>query len=162
MTTGASNRSAAACCTAEDADPPPIRMSAVRRHAQGGEPVEGVAEHAEHAEHGGAGEVLGSEVGPGEPDERAARIGQVGRALAVEVRDEGEPAGVGRAGLRQPVELAEVDAEQPRGGAQDPGGVDGRDQRQVAAGGVGEPRHGAAGVVDGLAGRRRPCRWCRC
>ena len=84
----------------------------MRRDAEGGEAFEGVAQHAEHAEHGGAGEVLGREVGPREPDERAARIGQVRGALAVEVRDEGEPAGVGRTGLCQPVELLEPDAQQ--------------------------------------------------
>ena len=75
--------------------------------------------------------------------ERAGGVGPVRRALAVEVRDEHEPARAGRRAERQRVEAGRVDAEQPGDGVGDLGGVERADERQVAAGGVGEPGDGA-------------------
>ena len=70
----------------------------------------------------------------------------VGGPLAVEVGEQGEPAGPGGGREGETVELLVVDAEQPAHGVGHLRGVEGADQREVASGGVGEPGDDARGV----------------
>ena len=131
--------------------------SLLRRAAEGIGTREQVADHALH---GRSGELGRRHVGA-QAGQRAGRVRPVRRPLAVEVGDEHEAARSRRRLERQRVEPGVVDAEQARHRVGHLGGVHGADQRQVAAGGVGEAgdRAGRVGrrfVGDGEGGAARP------
>ena len=122
----------------EEATPPGGNPGPVER-------VERVEQAADHAFERGAGELRRLRVGP-QTHQRAGGVGEVRRPLAVEVGDHDDPARARCDFQCGAVELGGRQAEQPRDGVGHLGGVEGADQREVAAGGVGESRHRAGGV----------------
>ncbi len=131
------------------------RRAADEEHptGQGSERVGAGKEVAHHALYGGAGQLRRGDVAP-QSREGARRPGPVRGPLPVEVRDQHQAAGTGWGLEGQVVESAVMQAEQPRHGVGDLGGVHGADQRQVAARRIGEPGDGTGGVGAGLLADR--------
>lgn len=132
--------------------------------------IQAVGQPAEHALDSGAGEVFALRGGERHAEERRGGIGQVGGALAFEVRLQHEAIGSGGGGEGEASELIVVDAEEACDAIEHSCGVEGGDQRQVGSGCVREAgdssarvgrrhrryaEHRAAGADrdDGIAGR---------
>ena len=84
----------------------------------------------------------------------AGGVRAVGGALALEVGHQDQPVRAGGCGQGEAGQLVVVDTQDPRGGIEDPGGVEGRDQRQEPAGRVGKAGHGAGRVLHRPLGDR--------
>src|SRR5258708_5685728 len=82
-------------------------------HAEGGEPAQAVVHVERHALHGGARQAAGRKRRSVQPGQHAGATGQIGRALTVEVGEQGQPAGAGRRTGDGVVELGVVPAEEP-------------------------------------------------
>ena len=110
--TGSPSTSGAMTRTASDCAPPPIssaRSSGTPRSRSASSPAPRPESMPSTAARARFSRVVEARVMPGE---RCRRIGQVRRALALEVGHEREPAGAGLGGEGEPAELGVVDAEQ--------------------------------------------------
>ncbi len=102
----------------------------------------------------GASEVLACGRGDRHAVQRCRGVREVGRALALEVGDQHQTARAGLGLQREVGERVELDVEQLCRGDEYARGVQGRDQRQVAAGRVGEAGDGAALIGGRIVGDR--------
>ena len=155
-------RSASTCRKARERAPPPMSSRRPSAGAKAVERVEPVEQPADDPLDAGPGELLAADVAA-DPRQHAGRRRSVGRPLAVEVREQREAAGPRPGGEREVVERAVVDAEQPAHGLRDLRRVERAHEREVAAGGIGEPGDDARRIGDRLVadrehGARRPDR----
>jgi hypothetical protein len=110
----------------------------ISRDAVGVECLEPVEEPVDDAFDGGPGQV-GPVVERAQTGERARGIGAVGRALAVEVRKQGQPARPRRRAKGQLVEPVVVGPQQGRDREEHLGCVQGADEGEEPTGRIGEP-----------------------
>ena len=113
----------------------------------GDQRLDSVGQPAQQALHGGRAQYAGVDVRRVRPW-TAPSPGAGWVCAPLEVGDEDQPAGAGRRRQREVGQHRVVDPEQGGRGVEHPGGVEGRDQREVVARRVGEPGHCPGDIGD--------------
>ncbi len=124
------------------------------------ERVKAVEESAHDALVRGAGELVARHVGA-QTDERARRVGTVGRSLAIEPGKEREPTGTRWRVQSEPIETIVIDTDEARDGIGHLRRVERAHEREEAAGRVREPgdcagRVSSGPIADDVRGARGP------